>query len=127
MALVIDLKPNERLIVGEALITNDRQRTRLHIDGHVPIVREKDIMRPDDADTVCKKLYVTVLLMYVGRDPQSLHDTFFALEREIRDVAPSMAPHLFEINEKIIAGSYYQALKAAKRLIDVERELLAHV
>ena len=34
MPLKIELKPNERLIVGNALITNDRERTRLYIDGN---------------------------------------------------------------------------------------------
>lgn len=127
MALVIDLKPGERLIVGEALITNDRQRTRLHIEGDVAIVREKDILRPEEADTPCRKLYLTILLMYVGRDAAALREAYFALSREIQAAAPSTAPHLLEINEKIIAGSYYQALKAAKRLVAYERELLAHV
>ncbi|MDE2337044.1 MAG: flagellar biosynthesis repressor FlbT, partial [Alphaproteobacteria bacterium] len=44
MALIIDLKPNERLIIGSALVTNDEARTRLHIEGSAPILREKDIM-----------------------------------------------------------------------------------
>ena len=44
MALIIDLKPSERVIIGTALITNDDTRTRLHIEGDAPILREKDIL-----------------------------------------------------------------------------------
>ena len=57
MPLKIELKPNERLIVGNALITNDRERTRLYIDGNVPILREKYILTEEQADTPCKKVY----------------------------------------------------------------------
>ena len=58
MALVIDLKPKEKILIGTAVITNDSQRTRLHISGESAIIREKDIMREEDADTPCKRAYL---------------------------------------------------------------------
>ena len=44
VALKIELKPDERVILGDCVITNDDQRTRLVIEGRSPILREKDIM-----------------------------------------------------------------------------------
>ena len=35
MALKLELKPGERVILGDCVITNDDQRTRLTIDGTV--------------------------------------------------------------------------------------------
>ena len=125
MALVLDLKPGERVIIGETLITNDQQRTRLHIDGTAPILREKDIIRPEDADTPCKNLYLTLQLMYLDRDPTRFHDGYFELVRKIQEAAPSTAGILLDINQNIIGGSYYKALKEAKRLIKYEAELIA--
>ena len=49
MALKVELKPGERLIVGECVITNADQRTRLLIEGHAPILREKDILTSKSA------------------------------------------------------------------------------
>ena len=46
MALKVELKPGERIILGDCVITNHDQRTRLLIEGHVPILREKDILTP---------------------------------------------------------------------------------
>ena len=63
MPLKIELKPNERLIVGNALITNDRERTRLYINGNVPILREKYILTEEQADTPCKKVYYVLQKM----------------------------------------------------------------
>jgi flagellar biosynthesis regulator FlbT len=44
MPLKIELKRNERLILGDCTVTNHGKRTRLVIDGKVPILREKDII-----------------------------------------------------------------------------------
>ena len=44
MALKIELKPNERILLGDCVVTNADQRARLVIEGTVPILREKDIM-----------------------------------------------------------------------------------
>ena len=66
MALKVELKPGERFILGDSVITNDDQRTRLFIEGDTPILREKDILRAADADTPCKRVYLIVQMMYLG-------------------------------------------------------------
>ena len=126
MALIIDLRPGERVIIGGAVVTNDNQRTRLHIAGDVAILREKDIVRPEDAVTPCQKLYLAIQLIYLGGDPATLHQTYFDLAREIQNAAPSTGPLILDINRNIIAGSYYKALKQAKRLVHYEAELMSH-
>ena len=60
MPLKIELKPHESIIIGEALITNDNERTRFYIEGNVPILREKFILREKDADTPSKRVYFIV-------------------------------------------------------------------
>lgn len=127
MALVINLKPGECIIIGDALVTNDGASARLTIQGDVPILRKKDIMLAEDADTPCKKLYLSVQLMYVTKEPKRLYETYFTLARQIQDAAPSTAPFILAVNEKIIAGAYFQALKEARALIEYENKLLCHV
>jgi flagellar protein FlbT len=127
MALIIDLKPQERIIIGNALITNDKTRTRLHIEGDAPIMREKDIMREEDAISPCKKIYLTVQLMYLSTTPQDLHELYFKQIKDIIDAAPSTTPYFMRINDYILAGHYYKALREAKELIAYEQELLKNV
>lgn len=127
MALLIDLKSGEKVIVGQAVICNDGPRTRLRIDGEAAILREKDILKPDDSNTACKQLYLLLQLMYLDRQPERLHAEYFELVRQIREAAPSTLPMLLTINQKIIEGSYYKALKEAKKLIVYEGKLLANV
>lgn len=124
MALVIDLKPGEKVLIGDAVITNDKTRTRLHIAGDAPIMREKDVMKESQADTPCKKIYFLVQCMYLARDPKVYHDPYFTLAREIQHAAPSASFMFLIINQKIMDGHYYKALKEAKELIRLEEELV---
>lgn len=126
MALVIDLKPGEKLLIGEAVITNDSQRTRLHIAGDAPIMREKDVMQEKDANTPCKRIYFIVQCMYLANDPGQYHQKYFEMVREVQGASPSSSIFFMQINEEIISGMYYKALKLAKQLIEHETELLEH-
>ncbi len=126
MALKVELKPGERILVGECVITNTDQRTRLLIDGKVPILREKDVLTPDRADTPAKRIYLVVQSMYTSKTPRDYHEIYFQLVRDIVGAAPSMWPLMDDINSHILSGEMYKALKASKSLIAYEAELLDH-
>jgi flagellar biosynthesis repressor protein FlbT len=126
MALKVELKPGERIILGDAVITNADQRTRLVIEGETPILREKDIMTVKLADSPAKRIYLAVQLMYTSRDPRPHHQTYFVLLHELVQAAPSAWPHMVEVSNLIMAGDMYKALKSATKLIVYEKELLDH-
>lgn len=124
MALKVELKPNERILIGESVITNCNQRSWLVIEGASPILREKDVLTPARADTPAKRIYLCIQLMYTSRDPRTHHEDYFALVRQIVQAAPSTWPFIESINNQILTGNLYKALKEAKKLIAYEEELL---
>ena len=125
MALKVELKPHERIIIGSCVITNTDQRTRLLIDGEkIPILREKDILTPETADTPAKLIYLAVQLMYISPEPEINHGTYFNLLRDVVTTAPSMWQIIEGINIGILSGELYQALKEAKKLVAYEKKLL---
>jgi len=126
MALVIDLKPGEKILIGNAVITNDSQRTRLHIAGEAPIIREKDVLQEEDADTPCKRAYFLIQCMYLSDKPEDYHTKYFDLVAEIQTASPTSSIFFMQINDAIINGTYYKALKLGKELIEHERELLGY-
>ena len=126
MSLKVELKPGEKLIVGNCVITNSDQRTRLFIDGKSPILREKDILTFETADSPAKRIYLAVQLMYINDNVDRLTQDYFALINDIVTAAPSTTPIVDEINNEILTGQLYKALKAAKKLIQYEQELLAN-
>ena len=125
MALKVELKPHERIIIGACVVTNTDQRARLLIDGdRIPILREKDILTPETADTPAKLVYLAVQLMYLSPDPMAHHPTYFSLVRDILTAMPSAWPFIEGINNYILNGDLYHALKESKKLIGHEEQIL---
>jgi flagellar protein FlbT len=124
MALKVELKPHERIIIGACVVTNTDQRARLLIDGDkIPILREKDILTPETADTPAKLIYLAVQLMYLAPEPQINHGTYFSLLRDIITTMPDAWPIIEGINNDILNGDLYKALKEVKKLIAYEKKL----
>jgi len=124
MSLKVELKPGERLIVGDCIITNSDQRARLYFDGRTPILREKDILSAETANTPCKRIYFTVQMMYLEDDIEKLRQQYFDLTADLVQAAPSTFSYIEKINNQILTGSLYKALKTTKELIEYERGLL---
>lgn len=123
MSLKIELKPNERVIVGNALITNDNIRSRFFIDGDVPILREKFIIREEEANTPSKRLYYILLQLYLNNESKLFQDLYIKYVSDLQAAAPSMGIEISEINRFVLSNKYYKALKMATKLIDKEKEL----
>jgi len=126
MALKVELKPGEKLLVGSCIITNSDQRTRLFIDGRAPILREKDILTAETANTPAKRIYLAVQLMYIEEDIGLTRDQYFALINDFLEAVPSSTEIVNQINNEILTGQLYKALKAAQRLIEYEQELFSN-
>jgi len=124
MPLKIELRPNERLIIGNALITNDKERINFYIEGDVPILREKFVMTAEHADTPFKRVYFIVQGMYLSKNPSELHDEYFTHIKDIIQAAPSLTGCIDDLNQLILRENYYGALKKTMDLIDQEDEML---
>lgn len=123
MSLKIELKPRESIIIGDALITNDNDRIRFYIDGNVPILREKFILREKDATTPAKRIYFIVQQLYLSGGNKDLQKMFVEFVRDINEAAPSLREHVTKVAETVIMGDYYGAIKNASELIAKEDEL----
>lgn len=129
MALKISLKPNEKIIIGGAVLANGNGKScKLIIENNVPLLRQRDILGENDADTPCKRIYFVLQLMYIdeGNLPDH-HNTYWKLVRDLLEAAPSMTGLIDQISEQVVNRRYYQALKTANHLIEYEQEILKHV
>ena len=125
MALKIILKPFERMIFGGAVVTNGSTRCELFIETNIPILREKDIMTEEQADSPLKRLYLVIQLMYVDeKNLVAYHSTYWQLVQEIVIAAPSFLDLIDQTSEHILNGEYYQALKLARKMIDYEQGVI---
>jgi flagellar protein FlbT len=122
VALKIELKPNERVMLGDCVVTNGGQRTRLTIEGRVPILRETDIMSLSAADSPAKRIYLAVQFMYMAKQPQDNYELYLRLSREMLKIAPDAQPIIQRINNQILTGDLYRALKATRKLVAYETD-----
>ena len=125
MALKITLKPGERMIIGNAVITNGATKTEFVVESNTPILRQKDIMSAAKADTPARRIYFCVQLMYVdGNNLVDHHKLYWELVRDFVSAAPSSLGLIDELNELIVQEKYYQALKIARHLMNFEQEVV---
>ncbi|MDR3494018.1 MAG: flagellar biosynthesis repressor FlbT [Ancalomicrobiaceae bacterium] len=127
MALSLELKPGEKVIIGDSIVTNDSQRIRIFVEGHAPVLREKDIMTIDTATTPARRIYLTVQLMFLGGNIEELRRNYLDFVSDIIAASPSSTPIIIKISEHIIAENYYRAMKEARKLIEYEEMLARHL
>jgi flagellar biosynthesis repressor protein FlbT len=124
VALKIELKPNERVMLGDCVVTNHSQRTRLTIDGKVAILRESDIMTLRQATTPAKRIYLAVQFMYLSKQPRDNYELYLRLAAEMLKALPKARPYIERIDDRVSAGDLYKALKEARKLIAFEKDRL---
>lgn len=127
MSLKIALKPHEKIFIGGAVVQNGDSPTEFSILNDVPLLREKDILTEDKADSYCKRIYLCVQLMYIdAANVAQYQQTYRTLLEEVLSAAPSTVDYLATINTDLACGRYYQALKGARKLVEYEQELIEH-
>ena len=124
MGLRLTLKPYERLIINGAAIRNGDRPVSFLIENQCKFLRESEIMHESDADTDCKKLCVTLQVLYLVDDPSAAIELFYAQARELMAMERRYAPYLLKIQNEIEAEQYYKAVKQGRDLIAYERNLL---
>jgi flagellar protein FlbT len=128
MALKISLKPHEKMIIGGTVVSNGKTRCELNIENSVPILRQKDIMSENEANSPTRRIYFIIQLMYIDEKNLALHHkTYWKLIKDLIQAVPATLPVVDQISNKILGGQYYRALKLARKLVDYEKEVITLV
>ena len=116
------------MIIGGAVITNAGTKCNIVVENTVPILRDKDILGADSANTPARRIYFSIQLMYIDNTHLTdHHKVYWKLVKEFLDAAPRALDIIDRISEDILNGAYYQALKTCKKLIAYEEEAVASV
>ena len=125
MPLRVELKPFERIVIGESVIINSGARTCFLIDGEAPILRERDTVTAETADTPAKRLYLCVQTMYLKNDVARYRDSYLAVLKELREALPGARPLIDAADGHVAGGALYKALKEIRKLMKREQEIVA--
>ncbi len=127
MSLKLTLKPGERLVVNGAVLQNGDRRSNLVIQNKASILREKDIMQPDEADTPAKRIYFAIMMLYMETGSKKSHqDEFLKRMSEFMDAvsSPEIVSLCVEIIHLAQMGNFYKALTVCRKLFPLEAERL---
>ncbi|MBK9325355.1 MAG: flagellar biosynthesis repressor FlbT [Chromatiaceae bacterium] len=127
MPLNIELRPHEKIFINGAVIANGADRARISLLNDAAILREKDILTEEKADTPCKRVYLAIQLMYMDPASRAKYQIYYEqLTAHVRERMPDTTSHIAEIDADLATGHLYQAMRTARKLIDREQEFLNH-
>ena len=127
MPLKLSLKPHEKFVLNGAVLMNGDRRASLVIENKASILREKDIMQSDEADTPIKRIYFPIMMMYLDADGIEDYYNEFALRMtEFMGAVQNrqVLSTCIEISRDVMAGAYYKALISCRKLFEFEQERL---
>ncbi|WP_296418210.1 flagellar biosynthesis repressor FlbT [Pseudooctadecabacter sp.] len=127
--LVLKLGPKERVLVNGAVIENGDRRSRLSIlTPHANILRLRDAIRPDEANTPVSRLcYIAQLVLSGDADEAEAGEQ---LRRGVEQLGHAFtdAESLNVLSDAMIAfeeQEFYRGLKKLRSLLPREADLLA--
>lgn len=123
--LVLEFKDGDKLIINGAVIENSGTHTKLIVHNQAAILREKEILSAEDAQTPASRVYFALQCAYVfPTKAAEYEDKFSDFIEEYLAACPSAAPIAKKIIEQMRAGNLYRALKEAQKMIDHESSLV---
>lgn len=127
MALKLSLKPDEKIVINGTVIANGDRRATLIVHNKASILRAKDIMQEEEAVTPAKRIYFSVMLMYMEDSKiDSYHDEFALRMTEFMNAisTPEAIELCITMSREVMNNNYYKALMAGKKLVAFEASRL---
>jgi flagellar protein FlbT len=121
--LRVKLKSFERIVIGDVVLINSGSRSSFLIDGDARLLREKDTITAETANTPAKRLYLSVQTMYLKNDLPRYQTSYLAMLKDLRDTDSGARATIDAVNDLVFGGALYKALKEIR--IKREEELLA--
>jgi flagellar protein FlbT len=126
----LSLKPGEKFVLNGAVVQNGDRRSVLVLQNKASVLREKDIMQQEEANTPARRVYFPVMMMYLDEsDANRYYDEFVLRLTEIMGVIrnPEILADCVAISKHCMAREYYKGLMMCRKLIEYENERLGNV
>ena len=127
--LVLKLNPRERVLVNGAVIENGDRRSKLSIiTPNANILRLRDAIRPDQANTPVRRVcYIAQLVLSGDVEPDAASDQ---MRQGIDQLAQVLSDteshgHLARAKAALETSDFYRALKSLRALLPTEEKLMA--
>jgi flagellar biosynthesis repressor protein FlbT len=127
--LVLKLGPRERVMINGVVMENGDRRTRINImTPDANVLRLRDAIHPEQANTPVKRVcYIAQLVLAGEADPEDARPQLLRGIEQLSQVFidRDSREQLGLATESVVAGRFYQAMKALRSLMPREARLMA--
>jgi len=100
------------------------------LQNKASVLREKDIMQQEQANTPARRIYFPVMMMYLDESgAERYYDEFVRRMSEFMGVIgnPNVLVDCVDVSKYCMDREYYKALMLCRKLIEYEDERLGNV
>lgn len=124
--LKITLRDGEKMVVNGAVL-RAAGRTSFWLENEASVLRGREIMSPEEADTPARRLYFACMMAYL--DPERIEGYRQDILALLGDLMAALeSPHAkascAAFAHEVAQGNYYRALSECRQLIGHEAQLL---
>ena len=127
MPLKINVKSGEKFVVNGAVMVAGSKGASLVLQNEATILLGKDVMQESEATTPSRRIYFSILVMYLDQENVNKYrDTFMSYVEDFMDATTfsEVRRTLLHIVEDVNSKNYYRAMKTCKALMAYEDEML---
>lgn len=129
MTLRISLRDGEKVIVNGAVL-RAVGRTDLCVENNAAVMRGRDVMSPEEANSPARRLYFACMMAYIdGGDLVRHQNAIIDLVQELMEAleSPDAKAVCISFAQKAATSQFYRALADCRWLINYEAEALARL
>lgn len=121
MGLRLRLRPRERIIINGCVVTNGDRRNTITVSSFGQVLRSKDIMQPEDAQTPLQKLYFAIQMMLINgaaSEDEIKHVNRLGSFAFVSSNADEERGRVLTAMEYTHQGDYYKALAELRSILE---------
>lgn len=127
--LKITLRDGEKVVVNGAVL-RAAGRTTIWLENDASILRGREVMKPEEADTPARRLYFACMMAYLDPDRIKEHQqSVLHLLGDLLSVFenPAAKGSCAAFAHEVAQGNFYRALTECREIIKYEALLFHHL
>lgn len=128
MPLLIDFKSGDKLIINGSVLENIGGNTKILVHNNSAILREKEVLSAEDAQTPASRVYFELQNAYILLDPIERDESLKRFEQRLNEfiaACPNALDIALKVRDHVQNDRIYKGLKEAQNLIKYESNVLA--
>ncbi|MCR4376875.1 MAG: flagellar biosynthesis repressor FlbT [Rhodospirillales bacterium] len=127
MPLLIDFKSGDKLIINGSVLENIGSNTKILVHNNSAILREKEVLAGEDAQTPASRVYFELQNAYISLDQTEREGCLKRFDQRLNEfiaACPSAMEIALKVRDHVNNERIYKGLKEAQNLIKYESKVL---